>query len=241
MIAAPRPVLVTRAEPGASLTCQRLAALGYHAVNAATARIAATDGAPDWTVEGGVIVTSPNGAGQLTRLGAPKSLKVFAVGAASAAAVRAAGYDDLVTGSGDAAGLLEIILSAPDPGRLVHVRGRDQAFDLSGTLTEMGRDAHSHIAYEARPVEALPGAALSALGAGAVVLIHSPLGAERLMALVEAAGHLSALGAAHILAISDAAASPLRHSGAGRVTVAQRPDEAALLEALKTICAPRET
>lgn len=236
-----RPVLVTRAEPGASLTCQRLAALGYHAVNAATAQIAATDGAPDWTGAGAVIVTSPNGAGQLTRLGAPRSLKVFAVGPASAEAARAAGYDHVVTGSGDAAALLDIILSTPDPGRLIHVRGRDQAFDLSGALNAMGRDAHSHIAYEARMVDALPAPALQALGPGAVVLIHSPLGAERLLALAGSGRRLSALGSAHILAISEAAASPFRHSGAGRVTLAQRPDEAALLEALKSISPPPET
>lgn len=236
-----RPVLVTRAEPGATLTCERLAALGYPAVNAATARIAATEGAPDWTGAGGVIVTSPNGAGQLKRLGAPRTLKVFAVGPASAAAARAAGHEDVVTGSGDAAGLLDIILNAPDPGRLIHVRGRDQAFDLSGALKQMGRDARSHIAYEARPVEALPDAALQALGPGTVVLLHSPLGTERLLALVEAAGRLSALGGAHILAISDAAAGPLRHSGAGRVTVAKCPDEASMLDALKAISAPRET
>lgn len=236
-----RPVLVTRAEPGATLTCQRLAALGYRAVNAATARIAATDGAPDWTGAGAVIVTSPNGAGQLTRLGAPPSLKVFAVGPASAAAARAAGHEDVITGSGDAAGLLDIILNAPDPGRLIHVRGRDQAFDLSGALNAMDRHAQSHIAYEARPVDSLPEAALQALGPGAVVLLHSPLGTERLLALVEAAGRLSALGGAHILAISDAAAGPLRHSGAGRVTVAKRPDEASMLDALEAIGAPRET
>ena len=236
-----RPVLVTRAEPGASLTCQRLAALGYHAVNAATARIAATDGAPDWTGAGAVIVTSPNGAGQLTRLGAPRTLKVFAVGPASAAAARAAGHDDVITGSGDAAGLLDIILSAPDPGRLIHVRGRDQAFDLSGALNAMGRHAHSHIAYEARMEETLPAPALQALGPGAIVLIHSPLGAERLLALAESGRRLSALGSAHILAISEAAASAFRHSGAGRVTLAQRPDEAALLEALKSISSPPET
>ena len=236
-----RPVLVTRAEPGASLTCKRLAALGYHAVNAATAQTAATDGAPDWTGAGGVIITSPNGASQLTRLGAPSSLKIFAVGPASAAAARAAGHDHVVTGSGDAAGLLDMILSAPDPGRLIHVRGRDQAFDLTGALTEMGRDAHSHIAYEARMAEALPPAALEALGPRAVVLIHSPLGAERLLALAEAGRGLSALGAAHILAISEAAASPLRQSGAWRVTLAQRPDEAALFEALKAISPPQET
>ena len=236
-----RPVLVTRAEPGASLTCQRLAALGYHAVNAATAQIAPIHGAPEWSGAGAVIVTSPNGAGQLTRLGAPRSLKVFAVGPASAAAAREAGHVDVVTGSGDAAGLLDIMLSAPDPGRIIHVRGRDQAFDLTGALTTTGRDAHSHIAYEARAVDALPAPALKALGPGAIVLIHSPLGAERLLALAEAGRQLSALGSAHILAISNAAAGPLRHSGAGRVTVAKRPDEASMLEALKSICPPPET
>lgn len=239
-MAARRPVLVTRAEPGATRTCQRLTELGYHAVNAATARIADTSGAPDWTGVRAIIVTSPNGAAKLRPLGAPADLKVFAVGAASADAARAAGHETVVTGSGDAAGLLDIILSAPDPGCCLHVRGRDQAFDLVDALRAVGRDAHSHIAYEARAVDALPAAALEALGPGAVVLVHSPLGAERFAALAAAAGRLSWLARARLLAISEAAWAPLRHTGAG-VTIAGRPDEAGMIEALRSLITPGET
>lgn len=239
-MAARRPVLVTRAEPGATQTCQRLTALGYHAVNAATAHIAPTPGTPDWAGVRAIIVTSPNGAARLGALGAPADLTVFAVGPASADAARAAGHETVLTGSGDAAGLLELILSAPDPGRLLHVRGRDQAFDLVDALRTVGRDAHSHVAYEARAVDRLPAAALEALGPGAVVLVHSLLGAERFAVLAAAAGRLSLLARARILAISEAACAPLRHTGAG-ATIAGRPDEAGMIEVLRSLITPGET
>lgn len=232
------PVLVTRAEPGATRTCQTLEARGYRAVNAATARIETVDAAPDWSGAGALIVTSPNGAARLEALAPPRDLPVFAVGAATAAAARAAGHARIITGAGDAAGLVDVILSTPVKGRLIHLRGRDQAFDLTGALSSLGREADGYVVYEARPATALSPQARAALGPKAAVLIHSPLGAKRLVNLAEAAGLLSALGAARIVAISAAAAEPLRSAAAGRVTLAGRPDEAALLDALETVCPP---
>ncbi|KAA5802311.1 uroporphyrinogen-III synthase [Alkalicaulis satelles] len=237
------PVLVTRAEPGAARTCETLARLGYRAVNAATARIEPMDARPDWSAASAIIVTSPNGAARLAALGAPPHLPVYAVGEASARAAREAGHGTVITGTGDAAGLLDVILAAsPDAparqGRIIHLRGADQAFDLAGALHALGRPTDSHVVYRARAVDGLSQEASAALGPDAIVLIHSPLGAERLLEQTERAGRLSALAAARVIAISDAAAAPLRRAGAGRITLAARPDEASLLDALAAICPP---
>lgn len=233
------PVLVTRAEPGAARTCETLARLGYRAVNAATARIEPVDARPDWGAASAIIVTSPNGAARLTALAAPPRLPVYAVGEASARAAREAGHGMVITGTGDAAGLLDVILSGPArQGRLIHLRGADQAFDLSGALNALGRQTDSHVVYRARDVETLSAEASAALGANAIILIHSPLGAERLLEQADRAGRQSALASARVIAISGAAAAPLRRAGAGRITQAARPDEASLLDALAAICPP---
>ena len=68
---------------------------------------------------------------------------------------------------------------------------------------------------------------------GAPVLIHSAKGAERFARLTEAAGQLDALRAARVIAISSAAAEPLKSLGVARLTIAKRPDEAALFDALE--------
>ena len=84
------------------------------------------------------------------------------------------------------------------------------------------------------PVQNLSAEAAQALGAGGVsaVLIHSPRGAETFLALAREAGLGERLASLAFIAISEAAAEPLRAAGLGDVVVAALPNEDALLEAL---------
>ena len=225
-------VLVTRAEPGAARTCKRLEALGYDPVDAATARIVPFD--PELRLVPGeaVAVTSPNGAAAAARLTDLRSGPVFTVGDASAAAARDHGFTRVTSAGGDGAALAALI-TAEGPDGVVHVRGRDQQFNLVAALTQAGVPARSVIAYAAEPVDALRPETIAALKAGAAVLIHSPRGAERFCALARQAGALTALRGAPFAAISEAAAEPLRTAGASRIAVAETPDEAALMTALE--------
>jgi len=225
-------VLVTRAEPGAGRTCERLRALGLDPVNAATARIRFLETGDALDGADALALTSINGAQALARSGAVKTLPVFTVGAATAEAAREAGFTHVDSADGDAPALLRLILKKAPPGLIVHARGRDQAFDLAAALQAEGCAARSVIVYAAEPVPALPPGAADALRAGALVLVHSQKGAERLLALCDAAGLREALLTAPVIAISRQAAAPLLAAGAASARIAASPDEAGLIAAL---------
>jgi uroporphyrinogen-III synthase len=226
-----RPVLVTRAEPGAARTLARLEALGLRAVNAATARIVFLETACDLAAQEALALTSPNGAAAAARLTAQRAVPLFAVGAATAQAAQAQGFKEVFSADGDGAALAALIHERAR-GPVLHVHGRDQSFDLVSALQDAGIAARGVTAYAAEPVVALSEDALAALHADGVVLIHSPKGAERFVALAQKAGVSETLATTRAAAISQAAAAPLRAAGLERIVVADRPDEAALLEAL---------
>lgn len=226
-------VLVTRAEPGAARTCARLEALGYIPVNAATAQIVFIHNAAMIPGPGEVLaLTSPNGAMAAARLTGTRSCPAFAVGDATAAAAREQGFTHVISARGDGAALASMI-RRERPDGVIHVRGRDQQYDLVGALANFDIPARAVIAYAAEPIEALSAEAVTALADGAAVLVHSPLGAQRVCVLVQQAGALKSLAQAPCAAISQAAAAPLRDAGATDIAVAAAPDEGALLAALE--------
>ncbi len=219
-------VLVTRTAPGALKTLAKLDRLGVEAVPAITAEIRAKS--VGWPAAAEAIaVTSPNGAAWAASNSPSTELPVYAVGSATAAVMREAGYHDVTSADGDAEALSRLIASESVNRRIVHVRGGDQAFDLVADLNRRGVEAVSLIAYEAVTVDTLPGAALDAMSAGAVILIHSGKGAERMVQL--ASNRLAGLRA---VVISAAAARPLSEVGLSRIDIAAAPDEDALLQAL---------
>jgi uroporphyrinogen-III synthase len=117
-------------------------------------------------------------------------------------------------------------------GAVLHVRGRDQAFDLAASLQSSGLSARAVIAYAAEPAATLSDTALAALRGGAAVLVHSPKGAARFVGLASRHCAESLIHTAPCAAISSAAAAPLVRSGAQRVEIAETPDEEALFGAL---------
>lgn len=104
-----RPVLVTRAEPGASRTVERLRERGYTPVNAATAHIEHRRRAVELSGVAALAFTSPNGVDAFMRNSARRDLPVFAVGPATAAAARAAGFAQVTSADGDGAALARLI------------------------------------------------------------------------------------------------------------------------------------
>lgn len=218
-----RPLLVLRPEPGAEATCARARALGFEAIKAPLFRIVPLA----WTMPAGridaVMLTSANAVrhgGSAARAGLP----AFVVGAATAAAARAAGFRDVRDAGGDGAALLALV-ERERPGRMLHLIGRDH-LPLDSATVEIVR----RIAYAAEPVQALPAAAAAALAREAIALLHSPRAAARFAALADAAG-IARAGIA-IAAISRAAAG----SGWRAQAIAARPDDDALLAAAAELC-----
>lgn len=231
--ARPFRVLITRAEPGATRSCAALDARGFEAINAATATLKAHEITLDLKGVNLIAVTSPFGATCLADATPERHLPVIAVGDVTASRLREAGFARVNSASGDARDLLAMICERAPEGEVLHVRGVDQTGDLSAELNAKGVRARSEILYAAEPVPALSEDVWAALSDGAPVLIHSTKGAERFAALADAAQQLDVLQASAVIAISAAAAEPLRRLGVQDITLATQPDETALFAALE--------
>ena len=230
-------VLVTRSEPGASRTAARLSALGAQPLIAPVLRATHRDVNPSLATDvQAVLVTSGHGARALARLAATDDVVILAIGDASAAAARAAGYTEVLSANGDGADLVDLALSrlAPGAGPLVHVRGVHVARAIGDQLRSAGFTVRDVIAYEALPADALPEPATEALRAGALdaALFHSPRGAAVFTQLSEDIEASSDSLRPIAVAISPAALAPLPERVFRALTSADRPNEEAMLKAL---------
>jgi len=212
-----RRVIVLRPEPGASETVARARQLGLDAAAVPLFEIEPLDWAAPESFDG-LLLTSANavrhGGEQLGKL---RDLPVFAVGEATAAAARDAGFTVAKTG---AAGV-DALLGAIDPGlNLAHLCGDDRAVPAAARplLTPVP-------VYRATPLAEPDLAATS----GAVVLIHSPRAGRR---FAELAGERASIA---IVAISEAAAAAVGE-GWGEVAVADQPNDHALLALAARLC-----
>ncbi|WP_081811207.1 uroporphyrinogen-III synthase [Hyphomonas beringensis] len=231
------PVIVTRAEPGASETAERLARLGFRAISSPMLVLKELDDvAPDLSDVSNLIFTSANGVrffmqamgGMTAQLA---GLTAWGVGPATNAAIQEAGFGLHVEGDGNAEDLAAMILkSDPDSGGFLHVANSAAAGDLVRRLREGGRMARFQALYETVPAAHLAAKAQQAIQApdDCIVLIHSAKGAAAFLSAVDKIS----LETSILIAISEAAAAPLSDAGAKRLLHAERPNEDALMAAL---------
>jgi len=226
-----RRVWVTRAEPGAARTADRLTALGFEPVVVPLLTLAplpgALNAAPEPDAVAVLALTSPNGVEAFAPL-IPRfrDHPVFAVGDATAEAARAAGFADVRSASGDIHALARLIAAEAPPGPLLAPGAREPAGDLPALLPD-------------RPVQRLPVYAAfethaPAPGAFDAVMLHSPRAARALATDLPRAASSGRLA----VCISDAAAAPLRPFDFTQIRVAAAPDEPSMLSALGKPAAP---
>lgn len=219
-------VAVTRALPEAQASAERVRARGVEPVLAPLLRIAPA--AFDARLEGAqaLLFTSANGVRAFAAASAERGSRVLAVGDATAAAARRAGFSNVASADGDVAKLAQLAREQLDPagGALVHVGGAHLAGDLAGALAAAGFKTERRIAYEAVPVERLPEAFSTALDA---VLFYSVRAGETYLAF-------GAAGASELVAacLSPAVAHSVAAAKWRRLIVAPAPREEALLSAL---------
>lgn len=211
-------LLILRPQPGADETAARARALGLDPVVAPLFDVKPLA----WTAPAGpfdaIMLTSANAARHAGGGLAPfLVLPCFAVGEATAAAARAAGFADVRTGPADGAALVEEMAAAGIASAL-HPCGREHV-PLTGAVSIADIPV-----YAADAVGAFPEAAR-----GALVLLHSPRAAARFAELARDRG------AIRIAAISAATADAAGHGWAS-VSVAARPRDEALLELAAKLC-----
>ncbi len=177
-------------------------------------------------VPGELILTSENGAEAARRLGLPKALRAWCVGAQTAAAARMAGFD-AVSAEGDAEALLRLILAKEDRGPLLHLRGEHARGDIAPRLRAAGREARDAVAYrqDERRLTAEAQAVLA--GREAVVL---PLYSPRSAAILAAQGPFAA--PLRVIAISRATLRAAGMLGAAETLIIGNPDGRGMLAAI---------
>ncbi len=218
-------VLILRPQPGADQSARLARSLGLEPVVAPLFTVRPLAWEP---VEAAgfdaVMMTSANAA----RYGGPglaplTLLPCYAVGQATAAAAREAGFERVTAGDGDAEDLIDFCV---DDGvcNLLHLCGREHR-----PVERPGLRVERRIVYASDAAEALPAAARAALEGGAVALLHSPRAAALFRELVEARGSVA------IAAISAAAAQAAGDGWLAREAAPQPTDEA-LLELAAKLC-----
>lgn len=225
---------VTRPQADGERSAASLRARGHHVLVAPlmTVEPIAADLGHSWAA---VIVTSANAPGAIAGRSRAALIKlpVYAVGGRTAEAAKQAGFTDVASAGGDVCDLVQLIAErcadAKDP--LLYLAGEDRAVDLIGALAAHGIAAEMRVVYRAATTP-FPPALIAALKAGEIdaVLQFSRRSAENYLSGAAAAGIARAALAPRQLCLSTQIAEPLRKAGARSVTVAARPDEAALLD-----------
>ncbi len=214
-----RPLAVLRPEPGNAATAAAIEAAGRRAI-----RLPLFDIVPlAWTAppvedHDALILTSANAvrhAGVALARYAP--LPVHAVGAATAAAARAAGLRVVATGVADGRALLDAA-QAGGVTRGLLLTGRERAVADHPALSDI------RAVYAADAVDRVDVARL----VGSVALVHSVRAAAWLAALVAARGEIA------VAALSAAVAASLGTGWRG-VAVATVPTDAATIAAACTL------
>ena len=218
----PRRIWVTRTQPQADATAQRLRQMGLEPVVAPVliSRPVAAD--IDLTGVAALAFTSATAVRAFADAGPRRDLPVFAVGGATAEAARAAGFPHVLASRGDVEALADLIAAAR-PLLVLAPAAREPAADLTSLLAAHGVNARSVVVYETVPARPDPPAGLDA------VLVHSRKAGREVAGLVTPA-MAAALTA---FAISEAAAAPLRGLPFARIVTAPFPDEASLLHLLQ--------
>lgn len=221
------PTIAIRPEPGCSATVAAARALGLDAHSWPLFEVRpvdweSPDGPFDALLAGSANAFRHGGAGLLGL----RELPVLAVGAATAAAARAAGFTVAQTGAGSLQDLLDQIGS--EPRRLLRLAGAERI--------ELVPPPHVALVerevYGSEPV-AMPDPLGRLLAEPAVVLLHSSLAAAHFAAECDRLG----IGRAHLrlAALAPRIVAAAGDGWAGAASAAA-PDDAALLALAQSLC-----
>ena len=227
-------MLVTRPEPDAQATLDRLAALDIDAVaTPLMVRQPLSVSLPPAEGFTAMVLTSANAVRSLEERDAVqryRTLPVLAVGERTARAAEAAGFDRVSHAAGALKDIVNAMALSGMSGPVFYPTGKHQSGDLALALAPLGIMVVTTRLYDMVAIDALPHAALSMLGDGTLraVLIYSRRTAEIFASLAASLDH-SQRSALAMLAISETAAEPLLEHHFNRISLADRPDEDAMM------------
>ena len=231
-------ILLTRPREDAAALAEALTELGIEPVLEPLMSIEYIDG-PPLNLDGvqALLVTSANGVRAFANRDTRRHLPVFAVGDATARAAHLAGFADVNSASGDVAALAALVCGRleADGGALLHVAGSRLAGDLAGVLAGHGFNTRRDVLYGANVAAALSAEAVRDLEEGDLdgVAFFSPRTAAIFAGLVRQAGLEETAGPLAGFCLSPAVAEAARALSWGRVVIASRPEQDALVQAIE--------
>lgn len=228
-------VIVTRAEPGADETVNRVQGLGFSAVKCSALRLVALPGDEIETpnADEAYIFTSANGVRAAIEQNWPNTLPAICVGPATMTAAQNAGFASRYNANGNSEDVYRLVLelySNETAPNFVHVANEAAAGDLANRLRTAGYRVRFAPLYKTEPV---PYAELGRIDFNnAIILVHSAKGAASVRDwIVHGKIDSNCLG---LVAVSQKAAAPLADLSFAHISIADHPNEDELMKALQS-------
>jgi uroporphyrinogen-III synthase len=227
-------VLITRPEPGAAETAERIRQLGLEPVLAPMLRVTVLPVRLPGGVQA-ILATSGNAIAGLVEV--DRSTRLLAVGDATADRARAAGFTDVASAGGDAADLAALVFRTlvPIGGALLLACGRGHGQKLAAALRRQGFRVLRRVVYAGEPVREISVSALTALRAGQLraALFFSAETARQFVLLANRHRLQESVRGVAALAISAPAGVALSVLPWSDVSIAARPNQDELLALLR--------
>ncbi|KQX38872.1 hypothetical protein ASD04_09510 [Devosia sp. Root436] len=226
-------MLVTRPEPDAQATLARLGALGIEAIAAPLMVRQTLEGSlppPDGFTA--MVLTSANAIRALAdrnMLDRYRHLPVFAVGDHTAREANEAGFVRVSSAAGAFQDLVNAMTIARMRGPIFYPAGKHQSADLAKALAPLGVMVATSKVYEMVAADALPDTVLAELGGEiGAVLAYSRRSSE-IFARLAGTLQRERRNRPAMLCMSEAVAEPLLEARFSRISLADRPDEDAMM------------
>jgi uroporphyrinogen-III synthase len=226
-------MLVTRPEPDAQATLARLDALGIDALAAPVMVRQTLDASlppPDGFTA--MVLTSANAVRALAERGVLEQyrhLPVFAVGDRTAREASEAGFERVSSAAGALQDLVNAMTIARMRGPIFYPTGKHQSADLAKALAPLGVMVATAKIYDMVAIDALPAQILAELGGDiGAVLAYSRRTAEIFATLATSLPRDKRSRLA-MLCLSETVAEPLLEARFSRISLADRPDEDAMM------------
>jgi uroporphyrinogen-III synthase len=229
-------VIVTRPAAQSGSVAEALTRKGYEALTEPMLEIEYKSPAlPDLARFGGLIFSSANAVAPLAERVDAHPLPAYAVGRATATALRSAGFRDVRCGENGAAALIKLVAANHfSPAPLLYLSGRVVAHELVGVLLSRGIQVERVVVYDALPATQLSAPVLEALYACTIdsVLFFSKRTATTFGTLVVNSGLELQLRTVSALCLSASVAEGVLASHWKQILVAEKPTMDSLLALL---------
>lgn len=233
-----KTVLVTRPQPGATRTSERLLCSGFLPLVLPLTKIVPLDASRPKAKFCAVAVTSASALREASDELLRPLLKVpcFVVGEATAAAARARGFETVTTGDGDGATLAQIVIEElPSGGCLLYLTGKVRSPDFEQSLRKSAIHFRCSLTYDTVSVSYTTEFLHDFFAQKRIdsCLIYSRWGAELFASLASRPELVQNFDNTAIFCLSQRIADVLTDWKQGRVYAASKPDEGALLQLMR--------